>query len=97
MSSPSKLSATQYPGAKSRYDDFVVVHMNMTPSVHSTVRGILAFGMNISADMLGIQASFLSWHRYFVWSYETALRDECGYKGYQPVSYQELYLLQVAE
>lgn len=36
MSSPSKLSATQYPGAKTRYDDFVVVHMNMTPSVHST-------------------------------------------------------------
>ncbi|KAF2130944.1 Di-copper centre-containing protein [Dothidotthia symphoricarpi CBS 119687] len=29
-------------------------------------------------------ANFLAWHRYFVWSYEQALRDECGYKGYQP-------------
>ncbi|KAK8232167.1 hypothetical protein HDK90DRAFT_300325 [Phyllosticta capitalensis] len=29
-------------------------------------------------------ASFLLWHRWFVWEYEKALRDECGYKGYQP-------------
>jgi hypothetical protein len=37
LAAPSKLSASVYPGAKSRYDDFVVVHMNMTPSVHGTV------------------------------------------------------------
>lgn len=30
-------------------------------------------------------ANFLSWHRYFVWAYETALRNECGYQGWQPV------------
>ena len=29
-------------------------------------------------------ANFLSWHRYFTWTYEKALRDECGYTGYQP-------------
>ncbi|KAK7510560.1 hypothetical protein IWZ03DRAFT_337284 [Phyllosticta citriasiana] len=29
-------------------------------------------------------ASFLLWHRWFIWEYEKALRDECGYKGYQP-------------
>lgn len=29
---------------------------------------------------------FLTWHRYFVWAYEQALRNECGYRGYQPVS-----------
>jgi tyrosinase len=28
--------------------------------------------------------SFLSWHRYFVYTYEQALRNECGYTGYQP-------------
>ncbi|KAF3917085.1 Tyrosinase [Dactylellina cionopaga] len=28
--------------------------------------------------------NFLSWHRYYTWTYEKALRDECGYKGYQP-------------
>jgi len=29
-------------------------------------------------------ANFLHWHRYYVWAYEFALRNECGYKGYQP-------------
>lgn len=24
-------------------------------------------------------------HRYFIYVYEKALRDECGYTGYQPV------------
>ncbi|KNG49834.1 Di-copper centre-containing protein [Stemphylium lycopersici] len=28
--------------------------------------------------------TFLGWHRYFTWHYEQALRNECGYKGYQP-------------
>ncbi|KAF2017739.1 Di-copper centre-containing protein [Aaosphaeria arxii CBS 175.79] len=65
LQKPSKLPAGKYPGAKSRYDDFVVVHMNMTPSVHST-------------------ANFMHWHRYYIWAYETALRTECDYKGYQP-------------
>ncbi|KAF2713594.1 Di-copper centre-containing protein [Pleomassaria siparia CBS 279.74] len=36
LAKPSKLPAGKYPGAVSRYDDFVVVHMNMTPSVHGT-------------------------------------------------------------
>ena len=26
----------------------------------------------------------LPWHRQFIWAYEQALRDECGYKGSQP-------------
>ena len=34
---PSKLDSKQYPGAKSRYDDFVVVHMNQTMTIHGTV------------------------------------------------------------
>ncbi|WDK13942.1 hypothetical protein CGRA01v4_05223 [Colletotrichum graminicola] len=28
--------------------------------------------------------NFLSWHRYFTWLYEEALRNECGYQGTQP-------------
>jgi len=32
-----------------------------------------------------IKTSFTAWHRYYVWDYEQALRNECGYKGYQPV------------
>lgn len=27
---------------------------------------------------------FLPWHRYYVWQFEAALRDECGYPGHQP-------------
>lgn len=37
---------------------------------------------------------FLPFHRYYVWLYEKALRDECGYQGAQPywdwtLSYQD--------
>jgi tyrosinase len=35
---PSKLDSKQFPGAHSRYDDFVVVHMNQTLQIHGTVR-----------------------------------------------------------
>ncbi|KAL2837830.1 hypothetical protein BJX68DRAFT_272915 [Aspergillus pseudodeflectus] len=53
------------PGARTRFDDFVAVHINQTFIIHMT-------------------GNFLSWHRYFTWAYEQALRNECGYKGYQP-------------
>ncbi|KAI9744548.1 MAG: hypothetical protein M1818_002077 [Claussenomyces sp. TS43310] len=67
LSKPSKFTSAQVPGAKSRFDDFMAIHMNQTLTIHGTF-------------------SFLAWHRYFTWLYEQALRDECGYKGYQPVS-----------
>lgn len=70
MSKPSILDQTLYPGAKSRYDDFVAVHINFTLTIHGT-------------------GNFLGWHRYFVHAYEQALRNECGYTGYQPVSSRE--------
>ncbi|KAF2026977.1 Di-copper centre-containing protein [Setomelanomma holmii] len=65
IKAPSKLSATQYPGAKTRYDDFVAIHMKNTLSIHGT-------------------GNFLSWHRYYTYAYENALRTECGYNGTQP-------------
>lgn len=49
LAAPSKLSSTQYPGAKSRYDDFVVVHINMTMGVHDTVSPSL-FRADASTD-----------------------------------------------
>ncbi|KAH6877538.1 hypothetical protein BKA58DRAFT_451189 [Alternaria rosae] len=61
---PSKLS-TVYPGAKTRFDDFVAIHMKYTLSIHGT-------------------GNFLSWHRYYTFAYENALRVECGYNGTQP-------------
>ncbi|KAH7374341.1 hypothetical protein BKA66DRAFT_422764 [Pyrenochaeta sp. MPI-SDFR-AT-0127] len=63
--SSSRLNATEYPGAKTRYDDFVALHMKYSLTVHNT-------------------GNFLSWHRYFTYAYEEALRVECGYNGTQP-------------
>jgi tyrosinase len=69
QSLPSRyINNALYPnitGARTRYDDFIVLHMNQTLTIHET-------------------ANFLSWHRYFVWAYEKALREECAYDGYQP-------------
>ncbi|KAJ1323486.1 tyrosinase [Microdochium nivale] len=62
---PSKADPSFAPGARTRYDDFVAVHLNQTLSIHGT-------------------GNFLTWHRYFVWAYENALRQECGYSGSQP-------------
>lgn len=65
LATPSKLDPAKYPGAKSRYDDFVAIHIEQTFTIHGT-------------------ANFLSWHRLFTWDFEQALRNECGYTGYQP-------------
>ncbi|TGJ80953.1 hypothetical protein E0Z10_g7820 [Xylaria hypoxylon] len=51
--------------ARTRHDDFVALHTNVTLATHNT-------------------GNFFAWHRYHLWAYEKALRDECGYKGYQP-------------
>ncbi|KAH6634730.1 tyrosinase-like protein [Chaetomium sp. MPI-SDFR-AT-0129] len=62
---PPRTPASVAPGAKSRFDDFVVTHIQQTLSIHYS----------------GV---FQPWHRWFVYQYEKALRDECGYTGYQP-------------
>lgn len=62
---PARTPSSFASGAKSRFDDFVVTHINQTLTIHYS----------------GI---FMPWHRWFVYNYEKSLRDECGYKGYQP-------------
>lgn len=62
---PAKTPASVAAGAKSRYDDFVVTHIQQTLTIHYS----------------GI---FMPWHRWFIYQYETALRNECGYTGYLP-------------
>ncbi|EFX04978.1 tyrosinase central domain containing protein [Grosmannia clavigera kw1407] len=62
---PPRTPANVSAGAKSRFDDFVAVHIQQTLTIHYT-------------------GNFMPWHRWFVHTYETALRDECGYTGYQP-------------
>ncbi|KAK7995202.1 hypothetical protein PG990_013975 [Apiospora arundinis] len=65
ISLPAHTPSDYAPGAKSRYDDFIVTHINHTLDAHYT-------------------GNFQTWHRWFIYTYETALRNECGYKGYQP-------------
>ncbi|KAG9193783.1 tyrosinase [Alternaria panax] len=65
QSKKANTPASEMPGAKSRFDDFVGNHIKETNFIHFT-------------------GTFLGWHRYFTWQYEQALRNECGYKGYQP-------------
>ena len=34
--------------------------------------------------MIWSKANFLTWHRYFIWAFEKALQDECGFPGTLP-------------
>ena len=65
QSLPPRTPANVSSGARSRFDDFTVVHIQQTLDIH-------------------FSGVFPPWHRWFVHSYEEALREECGYKGYQP-------------
>lgn len=85
LTSPSKSDPEFAPGARNRYDDFVAVHINQTTKIHGTVSRIHTYYQS-RYDLMTFQGNFLTWHRYFVWAYEEALRNECGYKGSQPVS-----------
>jgi tyrosinase len=53
------------------------------PGAKSRYDDFVAQHINQTLSIHGT-GNFLTWHRYFVYGYEKALRDECGYKGYQP-------------
>ncbi|KAK8095308.1 hypothetical protein PG999_013330 [Apiospora kogelbergensis] len=55
----------------------------MVPGAKTRYDDFVAQHINQTLSIHGT-GNFLSWHRYFVWSYETALREECHYQGYQP-------------
>ncbi|TAQ86943.1 hypothetical protein B7494_g4741 [Chlorociboria aeruginascens] len=86
LTAPSKLPASQissqFPGVHSRYDDFVLTHMQQTVNIHGTVSSSIQ--LKESYHLNKLKGNFLSWHRYYTWSYEQALRNECGYNGTQP-------------
>lgn len=65
QSLPPRTPANVSSGARSRFDDFIVVHIQQTLEIHFS----------------GI---FPPWHRWFIYSYEKALREECGFDGYLP-------------
>ena len=66
MKLPAKANKTKYPGALSRFDDFVGYHITHASTLHGPTQIFPA-------------------HKYFLATFEQALRQECGYTGWQPV------------
>jgi tyrosinase len=60
-----------------------ITPVDLAPGVRSRYDDFVATHVNQTLTIHGT-GNFLSWHRYFVWTWETALREECGYTGYQP-------------
>lgn len=53
---------------------------SLVPAARSRFDDFIATHMNQTLTIHNT-ANFLTWHRYFTWLYEDALRTECGYKG----------------
>lgn len=56
---------------------------HLAPGAKTRYDDFLATHINQTLSIHGT-GNFLSWHRYFTWTYEQALRNECGYKGTFP-------------
>ncbi|KAF7197717.1 Tyrosinase-like protein orsC [Pseudocercospora fuligena] len=56
---------------------------DLVPGARSRYDDFLGTHINQTLTIHGT-GNFLSWHRYFTWTYEQALRKECGYKGVFP-------------
>ncbi|KAK3381090.1 hypothetical protein B0H63DRAFT_501831 [Podospora didyma] len=69
---PATASKIKFPGAVSRYDDFVAYHMTHAAQLHDNIHLFAA-------------------HKYYVWVFEQALRNECNYTGYQPYMNYDRY------
>ncbi|CAK7207916.1 hypothetical protein SEUCBS139899_010731 [Sporothrix eucalyptigena] len=53
------------------------------PGVTNRYEDFVAVHVNQTLSIHGT-GNFLSWHRYYTWAFEQALRTECGYNGTQP-------------
>ncbi|KXS97306.1 hypothetical protein AC578_10720 [Pseudocercospora eumusae] len=56
---------------------------DLAPGARSRFDDFLGTHINQTLTIHGT-GNFLSWHRYFTWTYEQALRKECGYQGAFP-------------
>ncbi|KAK4626285.1 Tyrosinase-like protein orsC [Fulvia fulva] len=56
---------------------------DLAPGARSRYDDFVATHVNQTTRIHGT-GNFLSWHRYFAWQYEHALRNECGYQGALP-------------
>ncbi|KAI5357450.1 Putative tyrosinase copper-binding domain, di-copper centre-containing domain superfamily [Septoria linicola] len=70
---PSRTNRDDFPGVRSRFDDFTVAHLLNTGTVHRS-------------PWLAV------WHRHYIWRFERALIEECGYKHGHPYWHWSKYL-----
>ncbi|KAI8257254.1 Tyrosinase-like protein orsC [Colletotrichum sp. SAR11_239] len=56
---------------------------SFAPGARNRYDDFVAVHINQTRTIHGT-GNFLTWHRYFTWAYENALKTECGYKGAQP-------------
>ncbi|KAF2400179.1 Di-copper centre-containing protein [Trichodelitschia bisporula] len=91
LSAPSK-ARVHFPPLTNRYEDFVALHINATGGGMNLTnfRGVeslmtsFASAMKMGSNGIHGTGTFLPWHRYAVWTWETALREECGWTEGQP-------------
>jgi len=59
---------------------------DLFPGVRSRYEDFMAYHMTYAGNLHDTIGLFPA-HKYFILAYETALRNECGYKGYHPVRF----------
>ncbi|KAI9372466.1 hypothetical protein BJX61DRAFT_533961 [Aspergillus egyptiacus] len=60
-----------------------VLPQDQYPGVRHRMDDFSATHINYTLQ-IHLSGIFFGWHRHFVWLWEKALRDECGYRGHQP-------------
>ena len=75
---PSRLGFQNH----SLYDDFPYFHSRVGEQSRSAAP-LRVF--QLLTMLAHYTAAFFSWHRWFIYLYEEALRAECGYDGYLPL------------
>jgi hypothetical protein len=82
FSSPSKSDPAMIPGAKVRLKSTNAFDMKQPLTRYSKQNRYDDFVAQHINQTLSIHGTgnFLTWHRYFTYGYEKALREECGYK-----------------
>ncbi|KAI9929822.1 hypothetical protein ASPWEDRAFT_147128 [Aspergillus wentii DTO 134E9] len=86
------------PADRKKYTDAMLCLMSKpprfsrdkVPGARNRYDDFVAVHINQTMTIHGT-GNFLTWHRYFTWTFEQALRNECGYDGYQPYWAWEKY------